>query len=209
MLEMLGVGAGSVRTSLALTAAERLAGRALLASRGVRPHAPVAALVLSAGEPAKEWPPSHFARLADMLAEDGIQVVLFEMPGDAGKADRTSESSRALVRVPVPALRDFMGALAACDVLVSADTGPAHISTALRVPRVTVFGPEPPAAWAPADDRSVIALRADSARGLGIVPKGDPRAAALTAEVTPAQVFEAVRTLLARHRRGGDDAARS
>jgi hypothetical protein len=68
---------------------------------------------------------------------------------------------------------------------------------------VTVFGPEPPAAWAPLDEPSVIALRAESARGLGIVPKSDPRAATLTAEVTPAQVLEAVRTLLARDDPGG------
>lgn len=209
LLEMLGVRVGPVRTSLTLTTQERGAGHELLASRGIRAGAPVVGLVLSAGEPAKEWPPGHFAMLADGLAWAGIQVVLFEMPGDGEKATHASAGSRAFVRIPVPGLRDFMSALAACDVLVSADTGPAHIATALRVPRVTIFGPEPPAAWAPADDRSVIALRAETARDLGIVPKDDPRAATLTAEVTPTQVFEAVRTLLARQSGSGDGASAS
>ena len=198
MLEMLGVPIAPARTSLALTDDERAAGRHRLAAHGVRQGAPVTALVLSAGERAKEWPPRHFAMLADALARDGAQPVLFEMPGDAAKAASAGEESRALVRIAVPELRDFMGALAASDVLVSADTGPAHIATALRVPRVTIFGPEPPAAWAPSDDASVVALRAERARALGIVPKSDPRASTLTAEVTPAEVLDAVRTLLAR-----------
>ncbi len=206
LLEMLGVSVARPRTSLVLTSAEGAAGDELLIAHGIRPDAPVIGMVLSAGESAKEWPAGHFAALADALADAGIQPVLFEMPGDAEKVARACDASRRLVRIAVPGLRAFMGALAACTALVSADTGPAHIATALQVPRVTVFGPEPPAAWAPPDDPSVIALRAESARGLGIVPKRDARASTLTAEVTPAQVFEAVRTLLAR---GGPGAGAS
>ena len=209
LLEMLGISVGPIRTSLAITEEERAAGRAQISASGVRADAPVVGCVLSAGEAAKEWPPAHFGMLADRCAQAGIQVVLFEMPGDSEKTARASHESRALVNIPVPGLRHFMGALSQCDVLVSADTGPAHIATALRVPRVTIFGPEPPAAWAPPSDPSVIAMRSDSARDLGIVPKTDPRASTLTAEVTPAQVFEGVRTLLARHRRAGDGATRS
>ena len=209
LLEMLGVTVGPARTSLALTAEERAAGRQLIANHGVRADAPVVAFVLSAGESSKEWPPGHFVMLADELTGAGIQVAVFEMPGDAAKVSRIREGSRAAIHIGVPDLRDFMGALAACDVLVSADTGPAHIATALKVPRVTIFGPEPPAAWAPADDPSVIALRADSARDAGIVPKSDPRSAGLTGEVSPAQVLEAVRTLLARRRDRRDGASES
>ena len=209
LLEMLGVTVGAPRTSLALTAEERAAGRRLLTQHGVRASAPAVGFVLSAGELGKEWPPGHFAMLGDDLAAAGIQVVLFEMPGDASKAARAREGSQAPIHIAVPDLRDFMGALAACDVLVSADTGPAHIATALRIPRVTVFGPEPPSAWAPMNDPTVVALRARSARDLGIVPKSDPRAVTLTAEVTPSQVLEAVRTLLARRRQSGDGASRS
>jgi ADP-heptose:LPS heptosyltransferase len=202
LLEMLGVSIAPARPRLALTEEERAAGRKRLAAHGVRQDVRPAALVLSAGEGAKEWPPAHFAMLADALASEGVQPVLFEMPGDAAKVASACQASRALVRIAVSGLRDFMGALAACGVLASADTGPAHIATALHVPRVTIFGPEPPAAWAPADDPSVIALRAESARGLGIVAKSDPRASTLTAEVTPERVLDAVRMLLARGTRG-------
>ena len=200
LLEMLGVPVGPPRSRLVLTDGERVAGRERLLANGAGIDRPLAALVLSAGEPAKEWPVESFAALARALHTDGVQPVLFEMPGDAEKAMRAQEISPAIVRIAVPALRDFMGSLAACDVLISADTGPAHIATALGVPRVTIFGPEPPAAWAPANDPTVIALRAQSARGLGIVPKSDPRASMLMAEVEPARVRAAVRDLLARTR---------
>ncbi len=209
LLEMLGVTPGPVRTSLALTEQERASGRDLLASRGVRGDAPVVGLVLSAGEPAKEWPPTHFAELGNLLAAARVQVVVFEMPGDAVKTAQVSERSRRFTHMPVPGLREFMSALVACDVLVSADTGPAHMATALGIPRVTIFGPEPPAAWAPAGNPSIIALRADSTRDLGIVPKNDARALTLTAQVTPPQVFEAVRTLLARRSGAGAGASAS
>jgi ADP-heptose:LPS heptosyltransferase len=181
-----------------LTAEERTAGYQLLERHGIVPDRPRVALVFSTGEVTREWPLDHFATLTDALAVEGAQPVVFEMPGDGPGIARARQRSRAIIQIPVPHIREFMGALAASDVLVSADTGPAHIATALRIPRVTIYGPELPAAWAPPNDPSVIALRGESARTLGMVRKHDPRASRLTAEVTPAHVLEAVRALLAR-----------
>ncbi|MDQ4079416.1 MAG: glycosyltransferase family 9 protein [Gemmatimonadota bacterium] len=182
LLEMLGVQIAPARTSLSLTSEERARGRALLESHGIQLSSPVVALVLSAGEAKKEWPPEHFGALIQALAADGVRAVAFEMPGDATKIARATAAWPWLVNIATPALRDFMGALTACDVLVSADTGPAHIATALGVPRVTIFGPEPPAAWAPANDPSVVTVRA---------------ASTLMAQTEPRAVVDAVRRILA------------
>ena len=183
LLEMLGVPIARPRTQLVLTNEERAAGGSRLEAQGLGRTAAIVALVLSSGEAKKEWPVGHFAALATALAGEGLQPVLLETPGDAEKIARVRAASRALPHLSLPGLRDFMGTIAACDVLVSADTGPAHMATALEVPRVTIFGPEPPAAWAPMDDPRVIALRA---------------ASALTSDVTPVHVVEGVRTVLAR-----------
>ena len=183
LLEMLGVAVARPRTKLVLTDEERAAGRRRLEAQRQGPPAAAVAIVLSSGDAKREWPVDHFAALASALALDGLQPVLLETPGDAERVARVRAASSALLHMSVPGLRDFMGTLAACEVLVSADTGPAHIATALQVPRVTIYGPEPPAAWAPLDDPRVIALRA---------------ASALTSDVTPAQVVEGVRTMLAR-----------
>jgi ADP-heptose:LPS heptosyltransferase len=197
---------GRTRTTLVLTAEERASGRRLLESHGVVASRPKVGLVISTADVTREWPIDHFAVLTQALSGEGLQPVVFEMPGDAAKIARIREALPSIIQIPVPAIRDFMAAVAASDVLISADTGPAHIATALGTPRVTIYGPQLPAAWAPSDDPSVIALRAESARTLGLVPKHDPRAATLTAEVTPARVLEALRTLLARTARMRNEA---
>ena len=197
LLEMLGVPIAPARTSLSVTPEERARGRSMLESYGVSLSAPVAALVLSSGEAKREWPPEHFGALVEALAPDGVRALAFEMPGDAARIARAIAASRRLVSIATPALRDFMAALTACDVLISADTGPAHIATALGVRRVTIFGPNLPAAWAPANDPSVVTVRAESAASLGRLPSDDPRAVTLMAEVEPRTVADAVRRLLA------------
>jgi heptosyltransferase-2 len=203
LLEMLGVPVARPRTHLVVTPDERAAGRRLLNEHGVSGSEPVAAFVLSSAVPEREWPPERFAILADALAVDGVRSVMFEMPGDAEKISRACARSRSLVRIAVPNLRDFMGVLVACDVLVSPDTGPAHIATALGVPRVTICGPEPPGSWSPPDDPSVIPLRVEWAATLGRITSDDPRFSTIAAEVTPASVLEAVQRLLLAGRARG------
>jgi ADP-heptose:LPS heptosyltransferase len=51
-----------------------------------------------------------------------------------------------------------------------ADTGVAHLATALRVPSVVLFGPTPPAEWGPPPER-------DRHRVLWTGRRGDPNAA--------------------------------
>ena len=183
LLEMLGVPIARPRTRLALTNEERASGLRRLEAQGVIGPAPVVALVLSSGDAKREWPVGHFAAVASALASEGVQQVLLETPGDAEKVAHVRGAAGALPHLNLPGLRDFMGTLAACGMLVSADTGPAHMATALEVPRVTICGPEHAEAWAPADDPRVIALRAAS----GSAP-----------DVTPAHVVDSVRTMLAR-----------
>jgi len=185
---------------LSVTPQERGAGRALLQKHGISPGETVVGLVLSSAEEAREWPPEHFATLANALGAEGMRPLALETPGDAAKVSLAMSRSRAIVRVAVPDLREFLGALTACDVLVSGNTGPAHMATALGVPRATICGPEPPAAWAPPDDPSVIALRATWAMTLGRVTPDDPRYSTITSEVEPGAVLDAVRRLVATQR---------
>jgi ADP-heptose:LPS heptosyltransferase len=196
LLEMLGVPITRPRTSVSVTPEERNAGRALLEMHGIIHGEVVVGLVLSSAEQAREWPPDHFATLANALAAERMRPVALETPGDEAKVLRAMARAPAIVRVAVPGLREFLGALTACDVLVSGNTGPAHMATAVGVARATICGPEPPAAWAPADDPSVIALRATWATALGRVTSDDPRYSTITSEVPPGAVLDAVRRLV-------------
>jgi ADP-heptose:LPS heptosyltransferase len=50
-------------------------------------------------------------------------------------------------------MRALCALVAGARLLVSTDTGIAHLATAYGTPSVVVFGPEPPSRWGPPPDR--------------------------------------------------------
>jgi ADP-heptose:LPS heptosyltransferase len=148
-LEMLGVPFGEPRTRLVVSPDELLAAERTLRDAGVPPDVPRVALVLSVSEPIREWPAERFGELAHAIRDAGAAPVLLENPGDASKLSRFRRVAPDVPVVNVLDLRRLLGAIARCDVLVSGDTGPAHMATALGVPRVTLYGPTDPAQWNP------------------------------------------------------------
>jgi ADP-heptose:LPS heptosyltransferase len=108
-----------------------------------------------AKSPARRWP--HFAAVARTLASRGHDVVV---TGSAGERELALEVARGAGLPPaaVPAGRTGLGELAAlvahARLLVSGDTGIAHLATAYRTPSVVLFGPVPPRRWGPPADRA-------------------------------------------------------
>ena len=106
-------------------------------------------LVLSAGSPPSIWPVERFAALATRLAADGIAPIVLRTRGDEDAVARCVSMAAGAIRMDAPDLRRFLGVLSALDVLVSADTGPAHMAMALDVATVTLYGPTPADHWNP------------------------------------------------------------
>ena len=106
---------------------------------------PFAALIPGAQYgPSKRWPESHFARLADLLAErHGIPVLI--LPGKGEEALAKTIGAQTKEGYPVEVLsmgvQDLKVCLSRASVVVTNDTGPRHISAALRVPTVVLMGP--------------------------------------------------------------------
>ncbi|SCL33306.1 ADP-heptose:LPS heptosyltransferase [Micromonospora nigra] len=107
-------------------------------------------------EPAKRWPADRFAALARALTDRGHRVVL------TGTADERAVAARVARDAGLPpgavlAGRTDLGGLAAlvadARLVVSADTGVAHLATAYGTPSVVLFGPVPPELWGPPPDR--------------------------------------------------------
>jgi ADP-heptose:LPS heptosyltransferase len=102
---------------------------------------------------ARRWPADRFARVADALAEDGLAVVL---TGSGEEAAVTAAVARAM-RAPALDLagRTSLGALAAllkgARLVVSNDTGVAHLAAAVGTPSVVLFAPSQIERWAPLD----------------------------------------------------------
>jgi ADP-heptose:LPS heptosyltransferase len=104
--------------------------------------------------PSRRWYPERFAQVADALAADGLTIVL---TGVAGEAELTREVARAM-RAPAVDLagKTTLGAIAAlidgARLLLSNDTGVAHIAVARRTPSVRVSCGGDERRWAPLDD---------------------------------------------------------
>lgn len=99
--------------------------------------------------PAKLWPVERVVEFCRLVADDGSTAVLLGAPGDADVAASITGSAPAasLVGRDTPAL--LPAVLAELDVLVSGDTGVAHLAAALGTPVVTLFGPTDPRLSAP------------------------------------------------------------
>src|SRR6266508_2910711 len=99
--------------------------------------------------PAKLWPLERVVDLCRLLAADRTMAILLGAPGDAGSAATITAQAPAvsLVGRDRPALLPAL--LSELDVLVSGDTGVAHLSAAVGTPVVTLFGPSAPRLSAP------------------------------------------------------------
>ncbi|ARP85455.1 glycosyltransferase family 9 protein [Bordetella genomosp. 9] len=112
---------------------------------------PYVCLQPGARDPAKRWPAADFARVGDALGERGWRVVLT----GCGAERALAETVAARMRHPcLIAARDIsVGGLAAllsgASLLVSNDTGVAHLAAALRVPSVVIFFATDPMRWGP------------------------------------------------------------
>ena len=99
--------------------------------------------------PAKRWPAERFAALARALTDQGHRVLLTGSADERALAARVADAA-GLTPDAVLAGRTDLGALAAlvadARLVVSGDTGVAHLATGYGTPSVVLFGPGPPAA---------------------------------------------------------------
>ncbi|HLG50655.1 MAG TPA: glycosyltransferase family 9 protein [Chloroflexota bacterium] len=155
LVRMLGLNADDRRLEFPLLPGDWRALMERLSPR-VFDQRPVVLLHVGARPPARRWPPERFAVVADALAARyGARLILSAGPGEEGIAARVRACMRA---VPVDlAGQTTIGSLAAlisrCDLVISNDTGPAHLAVALNRPSVTIFGPADRNRWAPLDAR--------------------------------------------------------
>lgn len=100
---------------------------------------------------AKRWPVEAYAALADRLIEERRQVLLIGSPEEA---DVSSEVTSRMRHQPVvltgkTTLDQITAVLALVDLVVTNDTGPAHIAAALGRPTLVIFGPTNPVTTRP------------------------------------------------------------
>lgn len=135
-------------------------GRAFLAEQGV--DVDKALVVVNPGATnsrAKRWLPERFAAVSDRLLERGdANVVLIGAPEEIAWAQHITARMRRrpLVLTGRTNLRQLVDVLSCAQLLISNDTGPAHIGAALGVPTLALFGPTAPVATRPLSDNAMV-----------------------------------------------------
>ena len=117
--------------------------------------------LLNAGAawPNKRWPPERFGAVAEVLQRDlRLPSVVMWGPGERSLAASVVAASSGAARLaPTMTIPDLVALVRAARVMVSGDTGPLHLATAVGTPVVGLFGPtraERNGPWA-SDDISV------------------------------------------------------
>jgi heptosyltransferase II len=137
----------------------RAEARRLLEEAGVPPRDTSRRVAMHLGAaygPAKLWPLERVAELCRLLVAEGATAILLGAPDDAASAAGVAQVAPALSLVgrDRPALLPAL--LTEIDVLVSGDTGVAHLAAALGTAAVTLFGPTDPRLSAPRGRAAVV-----------------------------------------------------
>lgn len=143
MLQPLGGAAPSEEPRIALDPAAAGAVERWLAEHGVDRSVRIVAIHPSARLAVRRWPLERYVALARYLqAMPDVQVLAFVDTEGYGRELAAGDGVLAVQ----PTLPELPAFLAASDLFVGNDSGPAHIAGAVGTPTVTIFGPQV-AAW--------------------------------------------------------------
>ena len=163
------------------------------AARKILPDASAIICHVASSQPKKEWPLAHWARLHRLTAAAGRRLVFTTARGEREAALMTELKNLAAGAVILPLIAElplFLAVLARAQVFISGDTGPLHFAAGLGVPTISLFGPTPPARWAPLGEKH-LALAGGSCRCDGNLSVcAGPRHC--LAQISPESVFNAL-----------------
>jgi ADP-heptose:LPS heptosyltransferase len=147
----------------------------------------------------------RFAAVASWVSGQGLDVVVTGSAEEVSLAREVAEAaglSAAAVLAGLTDLRSLSALVAGSRLVVSGDTGMAHLATAFGTPSVVLFGPVPPSEWGPPADgpHAVLWRGADRAASGG---RGDPHGAAVDPALLATSVEEVIAAVRGRLRLNG------
>ncbi len=173
----------------------------VLSAAGLDLDRPLLAVNVGATRPQKRWFAESFAAALDLL--HGVQCVLV----GAGEHDAALVAdiqgrvtrARPVSLVDKTDVKQLAAVLSRADVVLSADSGPMHLATAVGTPTVALFGSTDPAATGPYDGVSRVLYKSLPCAPCGNHPTCNGRYDCLRA-ITPTEVALAVQAILRERR---------
>lgn len=122
---------------------------------------PIIGLNPGAATAYRRWHASNFATLGDRLHEAyGAHIVITTGPQEGELADQVAKQMTyppVIVNQTTP--MQLAALLQRCRLYVSNDTGPMHLSTAVKTPTIALFGASNLTQWAPPWDKHAVLAR--------------------------------------------------
>src|SRR5215204_1543066 len=134
-------------TSIQISESRKGEAAELLGAYGVSETEPVVAICPgSINSRAKRWPSERFAALADRFIDSRRKVLLIGSKDEIGVSEDVVQRMRnqPVVLTGKTSLGQITAVLDRADLIVTNDTGPAHIGAALGRPTIVIFGPTNP-----------------------------------------------------------------
>lgn len=125
----------------------------LMDQKGTR-GGPLYFLGLGASRDTKRWSPLRMAEFVKLVLRKTphARFVCCTLPSDREwweRFKREFPNKECIFHFDSLSIRDAMGLLSLCNIYVGNDSGLKHMAVALKIPTVTLFGPESPLEWHP------------------------------------------------------------
>ena len=167
---------------------------------GLNPARPTVALCPGAEYGgAKRWPAPRFAALAALCADAGADVWVLGGSAERGVAEVIGARAPAADLTGRTTLAEAVDLLSAASAVVANDSGLMHVAAALDVPLAALFGSTSPSFTPPLTARAEIVTRPGERLACSPCRKREcplGHLACMT-DITPPQVFAALRRLIA------------
>ncbi|HXG87838.1 MAG TPA: glycosyltransferase family 9 protein [Vicinamibacterales bacterium] len=157
LLAPLGIAAATRGQSSVEMPADPAAARSVTArlrQADVAGDAPLVVMHVSAGNPFRRWPASHFATVAAALARENRarRIIISSGPSERDAADAIAAAAQRLagdaatgiVRCGEFDLSELRALVARAALYIGGDSGPLHIAATTATPIVALFGPTLP-----------------------------------------------------------------
>ena len=112
----------------------------------------------------RRWPAAHFARLTELLLarEKSIGVVFIGSASDQSYVGSICETIASFENAPriinlsgMTNISELIDLFHLSSLLITNDSGPAHLSSLANIPSIVLFGPETPALYSPIGEQSI------------------------------------------------------
>jgi len=171
----------------------------MLSQHGARPGAPIVLLCPgSINSRAKRWPAERYGELADRLTASGANVVLIGSPAELQVSQEVCKHTQTqpIVLTGKTTVAQATAIISMADILITNDTGPAHIGAALNTPTLVIFGPTNPLTTYPLSPNAEIIRRPPDCAPCML--RDCPIDHRCMTAISPAEVFEQAMAMLAR-----------